>query len=161
MQASLTGHLVLSTLHTNDALGAVTRLINMEVEPFLLSSSLSGVMGQRLVRKICPFCREEIPLTGLAKKLCAKYGIEMEHTFSGKGCARCGRTGYAGRVGVYEFVVINDDLREVVATSPSISHLRDFARENNLKSIRYDALRKVREGMTTIDEVVRISEDTF
>ena len=161
VQASLTGHLVLSTLHTNDSLGVVTRLINMGVEPFLISSSLSAALAQRLVRKICPACREQIPVTSIMTRLFKKHGLDVETVYEGKGCSKCGRTGYAGRVGVYELLTVDDDLRDLVVSSPAISELREYARSRNLKSLRYDALRKVREGLTTIDEVTRISEDTF
>ena len=161
VQASLTGHLVFSTLHTNDALGAITRLINMEVEPFMISSSLAGVLAQRLVRRICPACRQSIPLTKEAAVLVKKYNLNFDTMFEGKGCARCGKTGYCGRVGVYEFIVVNDEMRDLIVRSPTITELRSHAHDQGMKSLRYDGLRKVQDGLTTIDEVMRISEDTF
>ncbi len=161
VQASLTGHLVLTTLHTNDALSTVTRLTNMGVESYLLSSSLSAVVAQRLVRTICSSCREEVPATKAQSELGKRYGLDIDTVYVGKGCARCGKSGYSGRVGVYEMVVIDDDMRDLIVSNPSITELREYARGKGIKNLRYDSLRKVRDGLTTMEEVMRISEDTF
>jgi type IV pilus assembly protein PilB len=160
-QAALTGHLVLSTLHTNDAMGAVMRLINMGVEPFLLGSTLNAVVAQRLVRTICPACREEIPASKHVLQLIRKKGLNFDTVFQGKGCAKCRRSGFAGRIGLYELVVVDDGMRDVVSRNPSITELRRYGAEKKMQSLRSDGLEKVREGLTTIDEVLRVSEDTY
>ncbi len=161
IQASLTGHLVFSTLHTNDAFGAVTRLVNMGVEPFLLSASLTAILAQRLVRTICPRCRKEVPVTKPVEELFALHGIEVDTLYEGEGCSQCAKKGYSGRIGVYEHVVLDDRLADLIDGSPTISQLREYGREAQLKSLRNDGLRKVKEGLTTIDEVLRVSVDTY
>jgi len=161
VQAALTGHLVLSTLHTNDALGAVMRLINMGVEPFMLASSLTAVVAQRLVRTICSTCKHEIPIPSNLATMFKENGLEFDRLYEGKGCTRCHRTGYRGRIGLYELVVMNDLFRDLVSTNPSIMKLRNHAAESGMKSLRTDGLVKVREGITTIDEVLRVSEETY
>jgi general secretion pathway protein E len=144
VQASLTGHLVLATLHTNDAVSAVTRLIDMGVEPFLLSSSLLGIGAQRLVRKLCTQCREPDPVSGGWRAV---------------GCAACNRTGYGGRTGIYELLVIDDELRRLVHGARSEDDLRDAARRAGMISMREDGDRWVRDGTTSQDEVVRVTRD--
>jgi type IV pilus assembly protein PilB len=160
-QAALTGHLVLSTLHTNDALGAVMRCINMGLEPFLLASSLLAVVAQRLVRTICPACREEVPVPKNLQSMVKRKGYDFETVFQGKGCPKCHRTGYSGRIGLYELVAVDDPLRDIISANPSIMQLRTYAGKKGLKSLRSDGLEKVREGLTTLDEVLRVSEDTY
>ncbi|MBC5765021.1 GspE/PulE family protein [Ramlibacter albus] len=134
IQASLTGHLVLATLHTNDAASAVTRLIDMGVEPFLLSSSLLGVLAQRLVRKLCPHC-------------------------AGKGCAECGQTGYQGRTGVFELMTVDDRIRELVHNRAAEAEIRDTALAAGMTLMRDDGDRLVREGITSREEVLRVTRD--
>ncbi len=144
VQASLTGHLVLATLHTNDSISAVTRLIDMGIEPFLLSSSLIGIMAQRLVRKLCPACREEDPVTGKWRAV---------------GCLHCGRSGYQGRTGIYEIVSVDDAMRGLIHQSAGEGELRAAARANGFRSMREDGQRWIDTGITSQDEVVRATRD--
>ena len=144
VQASLTGHLVLATLHTNDSISAVTRLIDMGIEPFLLSSSLIGIMAQRLVRKLCPSCREEDPVTGKWRAV---------------GCLHCGRSGYQGRTGIYEIVSVDDAMRGLIHQSAGEGELRAAARANGCRSMREDGQRWIDTGITSQDEVVRATRD--
>ncbi len=143
IQASLTGHLVLATLHTNDAPSAVTRLMDMGVEPFLLSSSLLGVLAQRLVRKLCPSCKRQGP----------------DGHWHPVGCAACGQTGYRGRTGVYELMVLDEALRALVHQRASEGELASAAQAKGLRSMREDGERLVREGITSAEEVLRVTRD--
>ena len=144
VQASLTGHLVLATLHTNDSISAVTRLIDMGIEPFLLSSSLIGIAAQRLVRKLCPQCRQADPVT---------------RAWRAVGCLACNKTGFQGRTGIYELVTVNDELRGLVHRSASEEELRKSAQRNGFRSMREDGQRWVQAGVTSLDEVVRVTRD--
>ncbi len=143
IQASLTGHLVLATLHTNDAPSAVTRLTDMGVEPFLLSSSLLGVLAQRLVRKLCPHCRRQ----------------DDHGTYHPVGCAECGHTGYKGRTGVYELMVADDQVRELIHAQAAESALIATAQRGGMRTMREDGERLVREGVTSAEEVVRVTRE--
>jgi general secretion pathway protein E len=157
VQASLTGHLVLATLHTNDASGAVTRLVDMGVEPFLVASSLLGVLAQRLVRKLCPHCR--VPHTPDDAE-CKLLGVEpFAQLYVPAGCEQCGFTGYQGRTGIFELLKIDDRLRSLIHDQAAESALRDHAMANGMSSLRDDGLRWVREGKTNIEEVLRVSRD--
>jgi type IV pilus assembly protein PilB len=156
IQAALTGHLVLSTLHTNDAPSAITRLVNMGVEPYLIGAALNAVLAQRLVRRVCPKCREEYQPARNLRKALEKMGYEMEKFYKGVGCRRCRNTGYSGRIGVHELLVINDELRDAVAAGVTISELRRIAARSGMISLRHDGFRKVREGVTTVEEVLHI-----
>ncbi|MEO1576893.1 MAG: ATPase, T2SS/T4P/T4SS family, partial [Pseudomonadota bacterium] len=157
VQASLTGHLVLSTLHTNTAVGAVTRLRDMGVEPFLLSSSLIGVMAQRLVRKLCPVCKtpyeapeNEVRLLGLPAG---------KHTFyHPKGCSECSNSGFRGRTGIYELVRVDDTMRTMIHDGAGEHQLESHARTMT-PGIRDDGRAKVLEGVTTLEEVVRVTQE--
>jgi general secretion pathway protein E len=142
VQASLTGHLVLATLHTNDAASAVTRLLDMGIEPFLLSSSLLGVMAQRLVRKLCEYCKVQ----------------EGPGQWRAVGCDRCGHTGYHGRVGVYELLETNEQIRAQIHNQVSEAEIRDTALKSGMKTMREDGERWVREGVTTEAELVRVTK---
>jgi len=144
VQASLTGHLVLATLHTNDAVSAVTRLIDMGVEPFLLSSSLIGVVAQRLVRRLCTQCREPDPVAGGWRAV---------------GCLACNRTGYSGRTGVYELLPVDDNIRALIHRSASEAEIRAAAHANGMLSMRDDGKRWVQAGITSLDEVIRVTRD--
>ncbi|MGB3428524.1 MAG: ATPase, T2SS/T4P/T4SS family, partial [Burkholderiaceae bacterium] len=144
VQASLTGHLVLATLHTNDAASAVTRLIDMGIEPFLLSSSLLGVLGQRLVRKLCPHCRQPDPATG---------------GFRAVGCDRCGSTGYLGRTGIYELLTVNDEMRMLVHQGTNDTDVRRLAEKTGMISMRNDALRWIKSGVTSQEEALRVTRE--
>ena len=132
MQAALTGHLVLATLHTNDAPGAITRLIDMGIEPFLISSSVVGIIAQRLVRRICRDCK-------------------------GKGCPACQQTGFKGRIGIYELMVMNNELKTLTNDRTSQEIIREAALKNGMKSLRHDGTLKVEAGVTTQDEILRVT----
>ena len=158
VQASLTGHLVLSTLHTNSAVGALTRLRDMGIEPFLLSSSLVGVLAQRLVRVLCPHCKQ--PHTA-SEADCKVMGIPSDNPptlYSPMGCPRCHQLGYHGRTGIYELVPINDAQRSLIQTGAGEQAMRKEARLHT-QSLRSDGMRRVLAGETTIDEVLRVTED--
>jgi general secretion pathway protein E len=142
VQASLTGHLVLATLHTNDAAAAVTRLLDMGIEPFLLSSSLLGVMAQRLVRKLCPACRS--------------FDGQRWHAV---GCDKCGTTGYQGRVGVYELLQTTDAIRAQIHDRASEAQIRTSALATGMRTMRQDGERWLREGVTTEEELLRVTKD--
>ncbi|HWK62896.1 MAG TPA: type II secretion system ATPase GspE [Eoetvoesiella sp.] len=145
VQASLTGHLVLATLHTNDAVSAVTRLIDMGVEPFLLASTLQGVLAQRLVRKLCPQCKISLP-DGTA-------------SLNSGGCAACGHTGYSGRTGVHELFSVDDALRGMIHAGADEQALRQAAQRTGLQSLRQDGKRWVEQGITTDDEIARVTRE--
>jgi general secretion pathway protein E len=142
VQASLTGHLVLATLHTNDAAAAVTRLLDMGIEPFLLSSSLLGVMAQRLVRKLCVHCKRN-----------------DGHTWAAVGCDKCGHTGYQGRVGVYELLATTDEIRAQIHNRASEAEIRATAQKSGMKTMREDGDRWLRDGTTTLAELLRVAKD--
>jgi len=164
MEAALTGHLVLSTLHTNDAPSAPTRLIDMEVEPFLISSSVIGVLAQRLVRTICPNCRESFPAT---RESLLRQGLPLDETmgtetdggltiFKGKGCDKCKGTGYKGRSGVHELMTFTDDVRDQILKHEPSHVLRKLAMKHGMRTLQQDAVQKILLGVTTVDEVLRV-----
>ena len=159
IRAALTGHLVFSTLHTNDAPGAVTRLIDMGVEPFLLASSLEAVMAQRLVRTICPNCKESYkPDERLIKSLNGSMKILPDTKFyHGIGCNECGQTGMSGRIGIYELLRITGTLRELIATKPSTEQIIKAAPPDHISMVN-DGLTKVLEGVTTPEEIFRVAK---
>jgi type IV pilus assembly protein PilB len=156
VQASLTGHLVMSTLHTNDAPGAVTRLLDMGVEPFLISASLEAILAQRLVRAICPQCKTRFrPEPGMATTL----GLDDEtlgrsEFFVGRGCDECHQTGYRGRLGLFEWMPIDDHLRQLITDHVPTPRLRQASIGKGMRTLREDGLRAILEGRTTIDEVL-------
>ncbi|MGC9940739.1 MAG: ATPase, T2SS/T4P/T4SS family [Verrucomicrobiota bacterium] len=158
IRAALTGHQVFSTLHTNDSTGAVTRLIDMGVEPFLISSSLEGVLAQRLVRCICANCRESVPVESAASSQLATLGGGKiaGRIFRGKGCDECRGTGYRGRVGIFELLPITNELRELILQKRSNAELKTTAQKTML-TMHQDALQKVTSGVTTLEEVLRVS----
>ncbi len=156
IQAALTGHSVFSTLHTNDACSSITRLINMGVESYLIGAALNGVLAQRLVRRICPKCRQNYEPPRAIRKTLEKMGLEMNEFFKGVGCRRCRNTGYSGRVGVHELLALNDEIRDVVATNPSVQTIRQMANRNGMITLRHDGFRKVREGVTTVEEILHV-----
>ncbi|HEX8281080.1 MAG TPA: ATPase, T2SS/T4P/T4SS family, partial [Chthoniobacterales bacterium] len=157
IQASLTGHLVFTTLHTNDAPGAVTRLIDMGVEPFLISSTLEAVLGQRLLRTICPNCRTayEPRQTFLDQLQLSRRDIGEKQFFYGKGCDLCNQTGYKGRKGIYELMKISDPVRELINERAPTVVLKQKAIELGMVSLRQDGLRSIFEGDTTVEEVLK------
>ena len=159
VQASLTGHLVFSTLHTNDAPGAITRLIDMGVEPFLVASSLEMVVAQRLVRLICEGCKEPIAIQD-ADRIRGEYGSDLpDALYHGRGCTKCGGTGYRGRKGIFELMPISDELRNHVTENASAQAIRRTAIEQGMSSLRQDGWRLIQAGMTTVEEVLRVTKD--
>ena len=156
VQASLTGHLVLATLHTNDSVSAVTRLVDMGVEPFLLASSLLGVLAQRLVRSLCPVCRTPSPVS--ASEF-ARLELTPVPTFEAPGCEHCRNTGYKGRTGIYELFTLDDTLRRMVHERATEQQMRDHAVANNMIPLRQDGMRWVAEGKTSLQEVLRVTKD--
>jgi len=156
IRAALTGHLVFSTLHTNDAPGAVTRLTDMGVEPFLIANSTSGVIAQRLARVICPKCKEKILIKPeLAKEL----GIPASsYIYQGKGCENCFKTGYRGRLAVFEIFVIDEEIREMITSRASGVEVKKVARKKGMRTLREAALDKALKGITTLEEVMRVTE---
>ena len=159
INASLTGHLVFGTLHTNDAPGAITRLVDMGVKPFLVATSLRAVMAQRLLRRVCTECKEpytptptECRLLGLTPEYLANHQF-----YKGKGCRRCGGTGYKGRIGIYEIFVITEDIAKMIFANENSATLREFARRNGMRSLRDDAMRKCEAGISTLEEVLFVT----
>lgn len=157
VQASLTGHVVLATLHTNDAPGAVTRLVDMGLEPFLISASLEGVLGQRLLRRICRHCRVAYePDQNIISMLQVDpLEIAEKQFFYGKGCTECNRTGYKGRQGLFELMVVNDAIRELITKRAPSLVLKQKAIESGMRTLRDDGLRCIFDGLTTIEEVLK------
>jgi len=157
VQASLTGHLVFSTLHTNDASGAVTRLVDMNVAPYLIASTLEAVLGQRLVRTICLNCKEPYMPDDdtLARLDLKRAGVGDRPFFYGRGCSKCNGTGYKGRKGVFEYLRVTDPIRELINERRPTLFIRERARELGMRTMREDAIRNVLDGYTTVDEVLR------
>ena len=157
IQSALTGHLVFSTGHTNDAAGAITRLQEMEIESFLISSALLGVLAQRLVRIICTQCKESYPIE---PDLLLELGIDdpaPTHVFRGKGCDHCNNTGYRGRTGIYELLVIDDNIRKLILANAGTQEIRERAMQLGMTTLRQDGWRKILEGITTIEELNRVT----
>ena len=158
VQASLTGHLVLSTLHTNDAPSAVTRLVDMGVEPFLISASIIGVLAQRLARQICQNCKE--PYKPPADAL-RRVGFNVENAedvvfYRGRGCEQCKHTGYRGRNGIFEFMLMTEEIQDLIVKRAPLSEVRNAALASGMKTLKMDGFQKVLEGMTTVEEVMRV-----
>ena len=162
IHTALTGHLVLTTLHTNDAPSAVTRLIDMGVEPFLIASSLILVSAQRLVRKLCPNCKELIELSDATLELLTQNNVDISDKskltlFKAVGCPECRQTGMRGRIGIFELMPIDDDIRECMGRGITSRKIREVARQKGMRSMREDGMQKVASGITTIDEVMRVT----
>jgi type IV pilus assembly protein PilB len=157
IKAAMTGHLVLSTLHTNDAPSSISRLMNMGIEPFLVATSVHLIVAQRLVRRICTFCKEpfEVPPAALVQAGFSEHESRTLKLFRGRGCERCSNTGYKGRVGLYEVLEIEDELREMILSGGSAFELRQKAVQLGMMTLRGSGLQKIRDGMTTLEEVVR------
>jgi len=158
VQAALTGHLVFSTLHTNDAASAVTRLLDLKVEPYLVAGTIEAVLAQRLVRRICPDCRTRYKPDPAAVALLAERPVGAMTLERGKGCASCRQTGYRGRTGLFELLVVTDDIKRAVLASPDASSVRDLARAQGMTTLRQDGWAKIQAGLTTIEEVVRVTD---
>ncbi len=161
IQAALTGHLVLSTLHTNDAPSSITRMINIGVEPFLVGAALNGVLAQRLVRKICPKCAEDREIDDDMREFVLTHGIDAPKLRMGKGCPACRQTGYAGRLGLYELLVLDDFLRDKIASNPNVVEFRRLCVERGMTTLREDGFAKVKAGKTTVEEVLSVTEATI
>ncbi len=174
VHAALTGHVVLSTLHTNDSLGAIPRLIDMQVEPFLLASSLRAVIAQRLVRKICSNCREEAKLTDSARLEIEKIlkqipeAEKKAHNFKGeikiykgRGCAKCAGSGMKGRVGIFEVFYVNEEVNDILTGQVDEEKLRQIAQRQGMITMKQDGILKVLDGLTTLEEVERVTEEGF
>jgi len=158
VQAALTGHLVLSTLHTNDAPGAVTRLLDLNVAPYLVSASLIAVLAQRLVRKICPNCKTEYEPPASIKRNVEKLSGEVEKFCRGVGCKKCRNTGYAGRIAIHELFVPNEEIMGMISEQASLRKLRNKALQNGMVPLQLDGIEKVKAGIISVEEVLRITQ---
>jgi type IV pilus assembly protein PilB len=157
IRASLTGHLVFSTLHTNSAIDTVPRLIDMGVEPYLVVTSLNGVVAQRLVRKICRDCQSKREATEMEKDIFLKNGIEVEHVYFGKGCSSCHQQGYRGRIAVHEVIVMDDTIKSMLLNHTSIKEVKEYMKKQGTSFLIQDGLEKVKDGLTTMEEIMQIS----
>jgi len=159
IQAALTGHLVFSTLHTNDAAGAVTRLLDMRIEPFLISSSVMAILAQRLVRVLCRECREPYQMTPAEiNELEVKTGAEGKTVYRAKGCPACFNTGYLGRSAIYELLSVDDEIRQLIMKNTDASTIKALAMQKGMRTLRQDGAARVLEGLTSVDEVVRVTQ---
>ena len=171
IHASLTGHLVLSTLHTNDAIGSIPRLIDIGIEPFLLPSSLDVVIAQRLVRKICPFCKEKIIAPAPIKKILAeeyknlpeiwKKTIHLQkeiYIYKGKGCKKCNNEGFSGRIGIFEILEITPEISSLIFKNSSEDIILEQAKKQGMITMRQDGFIKVIRGITTLEEALRATK---
>ncbi len=158
VQAAMTGHLVFSTLHTNDAISSITRLVDLKVEPYLVAATLEGVLAQRLVRKICADCRERYRPDPQTVALLAQQPVGNFTLERGRGCGSCRETGYKGRTGIYELFRVEDEAKREIAGDPDLPTLRDLARKNGMITLREDGWRKVQAGITTVEEVMRVTD---
>lgn len=159
LQAGMTGHLVLSTIHTNDAVSTIPRLLDLGVEPYLVSSVLRAVIAQRLVRRICRNCRVEydVNIEDLARYGLGEWGLEHKKLMRGKGCDYCEELGYYGRIGIFEILEISDGLSRIIAEKSSSNLLLAEAKKDGMVTIREDGLKKVARGVTTLDEVLKVT----
>jgi len=155
--AALTGHLVLSTLHTNDAATALTRLVDLGIEPYLVASTVEAVLAQRLVRQICSSCKEQVPLTPEQRIALGPGAAELDHVWAGKRCSECRGTGYRGRTGIYELLVMDDEVRLAVQQNASASHLEKLGVARGMRLLKDDGMRLIRAGVTTPEEVLRVA----
>ncbi len=155
IQAALTGHLVLSTLHTNDAPSSIIRLVNMGIEPYLIAASLRSIVAQRLVRKLCSACREQYEPPLNIRHIVEKAAGPFDYLYRGKGCKKCRNSGYVGRIGIYELLVPDPEMLDAVVAGASIHRLRELCKERNIATLRADGLIKVKAGITTYEEILR------
>ncbi|MBO4548592.1 MAG: type II/IV secretion system protein, partial [Abditibacteriota bacterium] len=159
IESALTGHLVLSTLHTNDAPSAITRLADMGIEEYLIAATMVGICAQRLARRICPNCKTsyQVPASDLRRFGLKEFDDnEMITLYKGTGCEKCKNTGYKGRCGIHELLNVNDEVRELIVRKAPVANLREAAKANGMHELREDGLIKVLEGITTPDEVMRV-----
>jgi len=159
IRASLTGHLVLSTIHTNDAVKTVTRLLDMDIEPFLIASSLSGIISQRLVRCLCQECSYEDDPSPSEVVMFKKYGMTIDHVKRAKGCTSCNFKGYAGRVGIFEVLPITKNFQRLIAENANVIELTKQARNEGMMTILESGLQKVKKGITTLEEVLKVASE--
>lgn len=159
IQAALTGHLVFSTLHTNDAISAITRLINMGVDDYLIAAAVNMALAQRLCRKLCPKCKTPYELPKSMQLAVEHVGLDASEFFKNKGCKRCRNTGFSGRIGVHEILTVDDPLREIISSNPTVAAVKDYAQNSGMIPLRYDALRKAQEGLTTVEEAIKVSDE--
>ncbi len=157
VQGALTGHLVLSTLHTNDAPTAITRLVNIGIEPYLVSAALEAVLAQRLVRKICTNCKEPYEPPVNMRRAIERVAGDVETFYRGASCSKCRNSGYSGRIGIYELLLPSDEMRDRITSSPSINELRALAAQHGMLTLREDGMAKVKAGITTVEEVLRVT----
>ena len=156
IRSALTGHLVFSTIHTNSAIAAIPRLIDMGIEPYLILSSLVSTIAQRLVKKICPDCKQKRPATTMEKDIFQRHGMDIDELYYGTGCNQCKDTGYRGRMAIHEIFEITPTIREEIQQKPSIAQLKDIARGNGMTFLIEDGLQKVKTGVTTLEEVLKV-----
>ena len=160
IQAALTGHMVFSTVHTNDSAGAITRLSDMGIEHYLMASALVGVLAQRLVRKICSHCKK---LVKVGKKSMEEISSEIKDIldvndlYEGEGCEKCNRTGYRGRVGIYELLLIREEIHDMILNKTSSVHIKEKARLLGMTTLRGDGWQKVKDGVTSLSEIYRVT----
>jgi type II secretory ATPase GspE/PulE/Tfp pilus assembly ATPase PilB-like protein len=160
VKSALIGEIILSTLHTNDAAGAITRLIDMGVEPFLVASSLIMTGAQRLVRKICPHCREE---EKIPENIIERFGLDKRHAkgpfYKGKGCRKCNNTGYLSRTGILEALLIDDRIKDMIIKRASSDEIKSYAVRQGMKTLRENALEIFLRGVTTLEEVLKVTSE--
>jgi type II secretory ATPase GspE/PulE/Tfp pilus assembly ATPase PilB-like protein len=161
VEAALTGHMVLSTLHTNDAAGAIARLIDMGIEPFMLSSSLLLTQAQRLFRKLCPVCKKEIdiPLETLKKNRLDPEKFSETQFYQTAGCPKCNNIGYKGRGGIMEILLVDEVIRKTVLNTQEADEISRIAVGNGMRTLREAGLQRVREGLTTVEEIMRVTSE--
>jgi type II secretory ATPase GspE/PulE/Tfp pilus assembly ATPase PilB-like protein len=161
VEAALTGHLMLSTLHTNDAAGAIARLVDMGIEPFMLASSLLLTQAQRLFRRVCSVCKKEIdvPLETLKKSRIDPETLEGTQFYKAVGCPKCSGTGYKGRGGIMEILLVDEVIRTTVLNNPDADAINKIAIENGMRTLREAGLDRVRDGLTTIEEIMRVTSE--
>ncbi|WP_010651155.1 GspE/PulE family protein [Oceanobacillus massiliensis] len=157
IRASLTGHVVLSTLHTNSAVESIPRLIDMGIEPYLVVSSLTGVIAQRLVRKICRDCKMEREPTAMEKEIFAKNGVDIEYVYHGQGCSVCHQTGYRGRLAIHEIFVLDEQMKSMLLDNKSTADIKNYAKSKGMNFLIHDGLDKVKAGLTTVEEIMQLS----
>ncbi|WP_433743443.1 GspE/PulE family protein [Falsibacillus pallidus] len=157
VRSALTGHLVLSTMHTNSAISTVPRLLDMDIEPYLVVSALSGVVAQRLVRQICQECKEEYTPTEMEKKLFERRGLTIQKLYRGKGCSACQKSGYKGRMAIHELMVLDDEMRQLLYNNKSMQELKMAALKKGMLFLIDDGLLKAKSGLTTINEILRVA----
>ncbi|MBW9155242.1 GspE/PulE family protein [Clostridium sp. FP2] len=157
VRAAITGHIVLSTIHTSDAPSAIVRLIDMDIQPYLVASAIAGIISQRLVKKICPMCSENFVATDFDKEVLGIHSAEELLLYKGKGCGHCNSSGYSGRIGVYEIMEVTRKHREYIMRNASIDEIKDISIENGMKTLKTSCIDLVLKGMTTIEELVKIA----